>query len=43
MGIFKIKKKQKPLPEQTTAEKVREIVLRFISLTIGAIIVAFAL
>lgn len=43
MGIFNIKKKQKPLPEQTTAEKVREIVLRFISLTIGAIIVAFAL
>lgn len=43
MGIFNIKKKCKPEPEQTYAEKVRDIVFRLISLTLGAVIVAFAL
>ncbi len=43
MGIFNIKKKPAPIPEQTKAEKIKEIIFRFISLTIGALIVAFAL
>lgn len=43
MSIFNIRKKKAPIPKQTTAEKVKEIVFRFISLTLGAIIVAFAL
>lgn len=43
MSIFNLKKKHAPIPEQTTAEKVKEIVFRLISLTLGAVIVAFAL
>lgn len=43
MGIFRIKKKHAPEPEQTYAEKVRDMVFRLISLTLGAVIVAFAL
>lgn len=43
MSIFSIKKKRAPIPEQTTAEKVKEVVFRLISLTLGTIIVAFAL
>lgn len=43
MGIFRIKKKHAPEPEQTYAEKVRDMIFRLISLTLGAVIVAFAL
>ena len=43
MNLFNFKKKNPPLRKRTLAERVKEILLRYISLTIGALIVAFAL
>ena len=43
MNLFNFKKKNPPLRKRTLAERVKEILFRYISLTIGALIVAFAL
>lgn len=42
MGWFG-KKKRTPAPEQTKAEKIKEFIFRYITLTLGALIVSFAL
>lgn len=42
MGFF-WKKKRTPVPEQTKAEKIKEFIFRYITLTLGSLIVSFAL
>lgn len=41
MGLFG--RKKRPIPEQTKAEKIKEFIFRYITLTLGSLIVSFAL